>query len=138
MTTDLIAFAKTFNDAWNSHDMENILRFYAPDCVSDDVGQASQLHGREGLRSMLELYWKAFPDLRFKITDTVVQDSRLAIAWMAEGTHEGTIMNIPPTGHQVEVRGMSIVDVQDGMVVRAQYLWDMAGMLRHMGLLPQL
>ena len=138
MTTDLVAFAKTFNDAWNSHDMENILRFYAPDCVSDDVGQASQLHGREGLRSMLELYWKAFPDLRFKITDTVAQNSRMAIAWMAEGTHEGAIMNIPPTRHKVEVRGMSIVDVKDGMVVRAQYIWDIAGMLRHMGLLPEL
>ena len=138
MTTDLTAFAQTFNDVWNSHDMEHILRFYAPDCVSDDVGQASQLRGREGLRLMLEMYWKAFPDLRFKITDTLVHDSRMAIAWMAEGTHVGTIMNIPPTGHQVEVRGMSIVDVQDGMVVRAQYLWDMAGMLRDMGLLPQL
>jgi steroid delta-isomerase-like uncharacterized protein len=138
MTTDLAAFAETINDAWNSHDMENVLRFYAPDCVSDDVGQGSQLHGREGLRLMLQMYWSAFPDLRFQITDTVIQESRLAIAWMAEGTHEGAIMNIPPTGHQVEVRGMSIVDVQDGMVVRAQYLWDIAGMLRHMGLLPQL
>jgi steroid delta-isomerase-like uncharacterized protein len=138
MPLNLAAFAETINNAWNSHDIDDVLRFYAPDCISDDVGQASLLRGREGLRVMLLAYWEAFPDLQFEVTDTVVQDTRLAIAWVAEGTHQGTIMNIPATGHKVQVRGMSIIDVQDGMVVRGQYIWDLAGMLRHLGLLPQL
>jgi hypothetical protein len=47
-------------------------------------------------------------------------------------------MNIPPTGHKVQVRGVSIIDVEDGLIVRGQYIWDLAGMLRHMGLLPEL
>ncbi len=84
------------------------------------------------------MYWNAFPDLQFAITDTIVQDSRVAVVWVAEGTHQGTIMNIPPTGHKVEVRGVSVIDVKDGLVVRGQYIWDLAGMLRHMGLLPEL
>jgi steroid delta-isomerase-like uncharacterized protein len=138
MISDLATYAEMINEAWNSHDLENVLRFYGSDCISDDVGQASLLRGREGLRAMLVAYWKAFPDLQFKLTDTVVQDSRLAIAWVAEGTHQGTIMNIPATGHKVQVRGMSMIDVKDGLVVRAQYIWDLAGMLRHMGLLPEL
>ena len=87
---------------------------------------------------MLEKYWQAFPDLEFTLTDVLVDEARLAIVWMAEGTHQGTIMNIPPTGHRVEVRGVSILDVEDGLIVRGQYIWDMAGMLRHMGLLPEL
>jgi steroid delta-isomerase-like uncharacterized protein len=138
MMADLATYAKTINDAWNSHDLERVLRFYSSGCVSDDVGQASLMHGREGLHAMLTAYWKAFPDLRFEITDTVVQDSRIAIAWVAEGTHQGTIMNIPPTGHKVEVRGVSIIDIEHGLVVRGQYIWDLAGMLRHLGLLPEL
>ena len=138
MTSDLATYAQAINDAWNSHDMENVLRCYAPECISDDVGQASQLHGREGLRLMLEAYWRAFPDLQFRVTDTVVENARLAIAWVARGTHRGTIMHIPPTGRRVEVRGMSLVDIKDGLVVRGQYIWDLAGMLRHLGLLPEL
>jgi hypothetical protein len=47
-------------------------------------------------------------------------------------------MNIPPTGRQVQVRGVSIIEVKDGLIVRGQYIWDLAGMLRHMGLLPEL
>ena len=138
MTSDLVHYAETINEAWNSHDMENVLRFYAPECISDDVGQASRLHGREGLRLMLEAYWKAFPDLQFRVTDTLVENSRLAIAWVAKGTHQGTIMHIPPTGRRMEVRGMSMIEVIDGLVVSGQSIWDLAGMLRHMGLLPDL
>jgi hypothetical protein len=33
---------------------------------------------------------------------------------------------------------MSVIDVENGLVVRGQYIWDLAGMLRHMGLLPEL
>jgi steroid delta-isomerase-like uncharacterized protein len=138
MTTDLATYADTINEAWNSHDMEKVLSFYSPEYVGDDVGQASLLRGHEGLRLMLETYWHAFPDLQFTVTDAVIQGSRVAIVWVAEGTHQGPIMNIPPTRHKVEVRGVSIIDVEDGHVVRGQYVWDLAGMLRHMGLLPEL
>jgi len=138
MTADLAIYAETINEAWNSHDIERVLSFYSPEYIGDDVGQASLLRGHEGLRIMLEMYWRAFPDLQFAVMDTVVQDSRVAIAWAAEGTHQGPIMNIPPTGHKIEVRGVSIIDVENGLVVRGQYIWDLAGMLRHMGLLPEL
>ena len=138
MTTNLATYAETINEAWNSHDIEKVLSFYSPEYVGDDIGQASLLHGHDGLRAMLENYWSAFPDLRFKVVSTLVEGDRLVIVWVGEGTHQGTIMNIPPTGHKVEARGVSIIEVQNGLVVRGQYIWDLAGMLRHMGLLPEL
>ena len=138
MITDIATFADVINQAWNSHDMEKVIGFYSSEYIAEDVGQAFLLRGPEGVRTMLENYWQAFPDLEFTIMDTVVQNSRLVIVWMAEGTHQGTIMNIPATGHRVAVRGVSILDVEDGLVVRGQYIWDLAGMLRNMGLLPEL
>lgn len=138
MNTDLATFAEDINQAWNSHDMAQVLGFYSSQYIGEDVGQAFLLRGHEGIRSMLENYWQAFPDLEFTVTDTVVEGSRVAIVWIAEGTHQGTIMNIPPTGHRMAVRGVSIIDIENGLVVRGQYIWDLAGMLRHMRLLPEL
>ena len=138
MNTDLAIFADIINQAWNSHDIEKVLDYYSPQYIGEDVGQAFLLRGREGIGAILENYWQAFPDLEFTMTDVVIQDGRVAIVWMAEGTHHGMIMNIPPTGHRVAVRGVSILDIKDGLVVRGQYIWDLAGMLRHMGLLPEL
>jgi steroid delta-isomerase-like uncharacterized protein len=138
MITDLSDYVQMINQSCNLHDMEGVVRFYSPHCIAEDIGQATAYRGHEGLRAMLSVYWNAFPDLKFEVTDTVIQDSRLAIAWLAQGTHQGTIMNIPPTAHRVEVRGVSIIDIQEGLIVRGQYIWDLAGMLRHMGLLPAL
>ena len=138
MTTDLVIYAETINDAWNSHDIQKVLSFYSPAYIGDDVGQAALQQGHAGLRAMLQTNWRAFPDLRFVVMDTIIQDSRVAIVWMAEGTHQGPIMNIPPTGRRVTVRGVSIIDVEAGLIIRGQYIWDLAGMLRHMGLLPEL
>jgi steroid delta-isomerase-like uncharacterized protein len=138
MNTDLTQYAEQINEAWNSHDIEQILGFYASDYTGEDIGQASPLRGRNALRSMLETYWRAFPDLKFRILSSLLEGSRIAILWLAEGTHQGTFMNIPPTGRKMEVRGVSMLDVEDGLIRRGQYVWDLAGMLRHMGLLPEL
>ena len=138
MTYELTKYADTINEAWNSHDIEKVIGFYAPDYMGEDVGQASPLRGRDGMRAMLENYWRAFPDLRFQVISTLIESNRIVILWTGEGTHLGTIMNIPATGHNVQVRGVSILEIEHGLVVRGQYIWDLAGMLRHMGLLPEL
>lgn len=138
MTADLAIYADIINRAWNSHEIANVLSFYSPDYEGSDVGQAEPVKGHEGLRTMLETQWQAFPDLHFIVTNTVVQGCQVVSIWQAEGTHRGPIMNIPPTGRWVQVRGVSIIEVKDGLVVRGQYIWDLAGMLRHMGLLPEL
>ena len=138
MTINLASYAANMNEAWNSHDTEKVMGFYSPDYIGDDIGLATPLRGRDGMRMKLHEYWTAFPDLRFDVISTLVEGSRVVIVWNGEGTHYGTFMHIPPTGHRIQARGVSILDVQDGMVTRGQYIWDMAGMLRHMGLLPQL
>ena len=137
-TSTLGLYAQRINEAWNSHDIEGVLSFYAPGCVGEDVGTAIPLLGRDAMRTMLENYWRAFPDLKFEVVDSLAEGSRIAIFWIGEGTHQGTIMNIPPTGRRVRVRGVSIIEVEDGLIVRGQSIWDLAGMLRHMGLLPEL
>jgi hypothetical protein len=47
-------------------------------------------------------------------------------------------MNIPPTGRNVEVLGTSVLTVGDGKIARGLYIWDVAGLLRSIGLLPEL
>jgi predicted ester cyclase len=70
--------------------------------------------------------------------EMVVQGNRVAVVWKARGTHQGTLMNIPATGRPVAVRGVTLLTVAEGKVSRALYLWDVAGLLRDLGLLPEL
>jgi predicted ester cyclase len=80
----------------------------------------------------------AFPDLHLTQEAMVVQGDRVALFWTACGTHRGKIMNIPPTGRRVQVRGASLFTLEGGMIKHALIIWDVAGLLRSIGLLPDL
>ncbi len=124
--------------AWNAHDPNRVAEFYAPDYEGTDVSQAGPQRGRQGIRQAVESYLRAFPDLQIKVEQTIWQDDQIAVAWTARGTHQGPIMNIPPTGRAAMIQGVSMFTLAGGQIVRALNVWDVAGLLRSIGLLPEL
>jgi steroid delta-isomerase-like uncharacterized protein len=125
-------------DAWNSHDFAKVEPFYSPDYQGFDVAQAAPQQGIEGIKAGLTGYWKAFPDLHFTLQDCVCEEDRMSLFWIATGTHRGPILNIPATGRPVHVQGCALHRIRDGKVVHCHYIWDTAGLLRNLGLLPAL
>jgi steroid delta-isomerase-like uncharacterized protein len=131
VAADLIA-------AWNAHDVERVMSHYAPHYEGIDVGQAHPEHGLEGKRNAVLVYLRAFPDLNFSIEQVVIQGSEVAVRWTASGTHQGSFMHIPQTGRSMRTRGVSMLTLDGEKVVQAAYIWDVAGLLREIGLLPEL
>lgn len=134
----LIPLVRELLQAWNAHDIDRAVTYYSADYEGVDVAQAAPQRGPEGIRDMLSLYMRAFPDLHFTEEATIVQGEQVAMFWTAQGTHQGALMNIPPTGRSIQVRGVSLLTLSDGKVARALYIWDVAGLLRGIGLLPEL
>ncbi|BCX05256.1 MAG: hypothetical protein KatS3mg053_3194 [Candidatus Roseilinea sp.] len=60
-----------------------------------------------------------FPDLHFELHETIAQGNRVVMVWTARGTHQGRVMNIPPTGARVEVKGISVITVEAGKIVHS-------------------
>jgi len=131
LVTDLVA-------AWNSHDVERIAALYAPDYEESDVAQADSPRGRDGIRRTAAGYLRAFPDLLVTLDDVVSDGQRVALAWHWCGTHQGAFLKIPPSGRQVTVRGTSFLTIENGQIRRGTRIWDLAGLLRAIGLLPEL
>ena len=124
--------------AWNAHDIERAVTFYAPDYEGVDVSEATPHLGTEGVRQYIRRYLQAFPDLTVTAESPIIEEERLAIAWLARGTHQGKLMNIPPTGHPVQIRGVSLLTITNGKISQGTHIWDVAGLLRSIGLLPEL
>jgi steroid delta-isomerase-like uncharacterized protein len=131
LIVDLIA-------AWNTHDLDQATAFFAADYEGSDVAQAEPQHGRTGIRQALARYFEALPDVRFTLDDLVVAGERAVVIWTAHGTHLGALMSIPPSRRRVMVRGVSTFTLRDGQIAKAEYIWDVAGLLREIGLLPEL
>ena len=125
-------------DAWNAHDAESLVEFFAPDYVGIDVAQAAPVYGLEGVYGSFQRYLNAFPDVHFTPDQIVIEGDQVTMAWTASGTHQGKFMHIPPTGRFVTVKGVSILTFSGNKIVRGQYIWDVAGLLRALGLLPEL
>jgi steroid delta-isomerase-like uncharacterized protein len=87
---------------------------------------------------MFAAYYRAFPDLEITPDDVIVSGERVALFWTARGTQRGPILNIPASGRRVETRGLNRLVLRDGLVCETLTIWDVAAMLRGLGLLPDL
>lgn len=125
-------------EAWNSHDLDQVAAHYSPDCYVRDVAIAQPLVGREAVRLMFEGYYTAFPDLQLTPTEIISDGDRIALFWTAQGTHRGSIMQIPASGRAILAQGVNRLVLHKGLVCETTTIWDVAGMLRGIGLLPDL
>lgn len=138
MSQAVEALATALMEAWNRHDVDRVAALHAFNYEGIDVGQATPLYGPDEVRHKFNHYLQAFPDMHFAAEDILAQGQRIVLVWTAQGTHQGTLMHIPPTGRRVQVRGVSVLTVQDDKITHGLHVWDVAGLLRYVGLLPEL
>lgn len=125
-------------DAWNTHTDETILAFYTQDHVVEDITVGRVREGWQGIKQWAKTVFTAFPNMHYTLVDHIETDGKLVLHWLAKGSHQGPLMRIPATGKNVFIHGMSILVVENGKVKHGQVMWDMAGVLRQIGLLPSI
>lgn len=81
---------------------------------------------------MFAAYYQAFPDLEITPDDMIIDGDHVARA-----THLGPILTSRPAA-PVTACGVNRLVLKDGFVCETLTIWDVAGMLRDMGLLPDL
>jgi hypothetical protein len=99
-TADPIAarrFVERWLDAWNSHDLERVVRVYADDVVFSSPVVAGLLEGSSGvisgkvaLREYFEAALRRFPNLHFELLDHYVGIDVLVINYR---NHRGGLVN---------------------------------------------
>jgi steroid delta-isomerase-like uncharacterized protein len=117
--------------------MDNVLPLYTDDCVYEDVTLGVVNHGKDELRAFGGLFLSGFPDVAFELTSQVAAGERAAGEWIMTGTHTGNLPGLPATGRSISIRGASILELRDGKIRRCSDYWDMATLLRQVGLMPE-
>ncbi len=124
--------------ALNAHEPAAARSLFADTYVGIDQSRASRCEGADQAVEEMRGWLRAFPDLHLQPYEIVVEGDRVAFAWHLTGTHQAVFLNIPPTGRRLTVSGFTLLTVADGRFVWGRSLWDAAGMLRGMKLLPEL
>ena len=80
----------------------------------------------------------AVPDFQTRIEDLVAEGDRVAARISWEGTHNGELLGIPPTGKHVKVTEMQFYRMSNGKIIERWVETDVFGMLQQLGIVPGL
>lgn len=123
---------RILEEVFNEGKLEVIDELVSPDHINRSDGYG----GRDEYKGFVQLYRSAFPDLDFKILYQIAEGDMVGHHWKANGTHQGEIMGIPPTGKAIEITGTYMAIIRDGLVIEEWGNWDAMGMMVQLGVVP--
>jgi ketosteroid isomerase-like protein len=103
-------------DAFNRHDVDAVMEYFAPDCVFNAVGGAevfgTRFAGTEAIAAAFAGVWTAMADARWDHHGHFVHGDRAVSEWTFSGTNKD--------GSRVEAEGCDLFTLRDGKIVRKQ------------------
>jgi steroid delta-isomerase-like uncharacterized protein len=109
-------------------------KVYADDIVMHEPDE--DVRGIEGIKRFVSMIRSALPDLRVTLEDDIAEGNKVVSRWRAQGTHQGELMGIAPTGNQVAITGITIHRIEEGKIVEEWENWDALGMMQQIGAVP--
>ncbi len=91
---------------------------------------------RAGHEGFSRGFYAAFPDMFHEVERVIAEDDQVAVRFVLHGTHTGAFFGIPPTSRRISVSAHVILRVREGKVTELLGIFDEAGMLRQLGVLP--
>jgi ketosteroid isomerase-like protein len=106
-------------DAFNRHDLDDIMSYFADDCVLEmprgPEPWGSRLVGREQVRQGLASRFEGLPDVHYSDDRHWVCGDFGVSEWLLTGT--------TPSGDRVKVRGCDHWTFRDGKVIKKDSYW---------------
>jgi predicted ester cyclase len=81
------------------------------------------------------MFRNAFPDFRAVIHDLIAEDDKVVTRKTFDGTHEGELLGIPPTGKEVTIELIDILRVADGEITDHWNVVDQLGLMQQLGVI---
>lgn len=127
---------RLIEEVWTKGNLSLVDELIAAKAVLYDP-QSPPVHGTEGFKQYVSMYRSAFPDLHFTIDDLIAEGEKVVCRWTGSGTQTGDLPDIPATGKQSTVTGITISSLSEGKFVESYVNWDTLGMLQNLDVVPR-
>ncbi|MDX1621406.1 MAG: ester cyclase [Nitriliruptorales bacterium] len=120
-----------------AHDVDGIMSLAHEDIVEDFLAVRT-LRGKAEVRAYFEQIFAATPDLVFEVEEIHEVDDTTAVGqWRMYGTFSGAeFEGIQPTGRRVDLRGIDVMRLEDGLLKHNTIYYDGLSFARQIGMLP--
>lgn len=121
-----------FVELFNAGRFEEGEQDYAAGGYLEEIGTNRRLSAQESTASGRA--WKeAFPDSRGTIKSKIVDGNKGAAEVEWRGTNSGSLMGQPPTGKNITVRAVVVIESDGNKIARCAHYIDVAGMMAQLG-----
>lgn len=126
--------------AFNAHDLDGWMEFYAEDAIHNQPNLAEPLSGRAEIREdYLKSTWIPFPDFQFELERAFGENSWMCVTGVLTGTHRGPLAgfgeeDVAPTGRSIRVPICLVIQFEGDRAVQVYEYNDQLGLLSQLGL----
>ena len=130
------AIVRRFWGVWEEGNIDLVDELLAPDYVNHTPASPDQPTGPEGVKGLVAMFRSAIPDLRVVVEDMIAEGEKVAVRYTLEGTHEGELFGVPPTGKRLSIKSISVERVSDGKIREHWRVTDTLDMMQQLGAIP--
>ena len=131
------SIVRRFWGVWEEGNIDLIDELLAPDYVNHTPATPDQPAGPEGVKGVVEMFRSAIPDLRVVVEDMIAEGEKVAVRYTLEGTHEGELFGVAPTGQRLSIKSISVERVSDGKIREHWRVTDSLDMMQQLGVIPE-
>jgi len=110
-TAETRAVIERFNEAFNRHDVEEVMALMTEDCVFESTNpppDGPRYEGQKAVREFWERFFKSSPRAHFETEEMFAAGDRCVVRWVYRWVDQ-----VEKAGH---VRGVDVFRVRDGKV----------------------
>ena len=122
------------DECWNQGNLNTVMELVANDCRYHDPVFPSLTSGAENIKNHIQTCRNGFPDLMFKIDDTIAERNEVVVHWTGTGTHKGQFLGMPPTNKKATVEGISINRLEGSKIAEVWSTWNLMTMMEQLGI----
>jgi steroid delta-isomerase-like uncharacterized protein len=129
--------AEAFAATLSAHDMDGFAALFAEDYVNHQVSAAAPppspgTSPKQTTVGFFTARLKGLPDLKVSIEALVAADDKFAASFVYEGTQQGVLLGVAPTGKRMRFTSCDIFRIADGRIAEHWGMGDIAGQLAQM------
>ena len=110
-TADTLNAVRKFNEASNSHDVDEIMAAMTDDCIFESTApppDGVRYAGTQAVRKYWEQFFQNAPDAYFETEEIFPDENRCVVRWIYRKTKEGKPWHL---------RGIDLFRIRDGKIV---------------------
>ena len=127
--------AKSFIESLNEHNVNKLISLFAENCLYEEVASGRSYSNKSRIADYIESTISGIPDSKFEIIEILANEHLAVIEWIWKGTNSvgWKDMEIPATNEYFELRGLSIMEIEDRLIKRNSDYWDWNSFMKGIG-----